>query len=38
LRTSDLVELLNDAGFDTDMWSDREERNGKRVGLLARAR
>lgn len=36
LKTSDLVALLQSAGFETDMWSERDERNGKRVGLLAR--
>ena len=38
LRTSDLVELLREAGFDADIWSERDERNGRRIGLLARAR
>ena len=38
LRTSDLVALLDKAGFDTDIWSERDERNGRRVGLFARAR
>lgn len=38
LKTSDLVGLIHEAGFDVDIWSERDERNGKRVGLLARAR
>lgn len=38
LRTSDLIGLLDEGGFDTETWSERDERNGKRVGLLARRR
>jgi hypothetical protein len=38
LKTSDLVGLIQEAGFDVEIWSERDERNGKRIGLLARAR
>lgn len=38
LKTSDLVTLLDEGGFDVEMWSERDERNGRRVGLLGRAR
>jgi tRNA (mo5U34)-methyltransferase len=36
LKSSDLVGLLQQAGFAVEMWSERDERNGRRVGLLAR--
>ena len=35
LRASDLVGLLEEAGFRAERWSEREERNGRRVGLFA---
>lgn len=36
LRLSDLQSILQEAGFEVDNWGVREERNGPRVGLLAR--
>lgn len=38
LKLSDLSGLLQVEGFDVDVWGVREERNGPRVGLLARRR
>lgn len=38
MRTSDLIELLDEAGFESEIWSERDERNGLRIGLLAQAR
>lgn len=38
LKTSDLIELISELGFNTEIWSDRDERNGRRIGLLARAK
>jgi tRNA (mo5U34)-methyltransferase len=35
LKTSDLKRLLDEAGFKTEVWSERQERNGFRIGLLA---
>lgn len=38
LKLSDIEALLSEAGFATDVWGIREERNGPRVGLLATRR
>jgi tRNA (mo5U34)-methyltransferase len=38
IRTSDLLALLKDSGFEVDVWSERDERNGRRIGVLAQAR
>lgn len=35
LRTADLRQLLEEAGFRTELWSERAERNGPRIGLFA---
>jgi hypothetical protein len=35
LKTADLRQLLEDAGFRTELWSERAERNGPRIGLFA---
>lgn len=35
LRQDDLLTLLDEGGFDCELWSERAERNGARVGLLA---
>ena len=37
LRTADLIDLLKEAGFESEIWSERDERNGRRIGLLAQA-
>lgn len=36
LQQTELVELLERAGFQVEVWSQRDERNGPRVGLFAR--
>lgn len=35
LKTSDLVKLVEEAGLRTELWSERDERNGCRIGLFA---
>ena len=36
LKTSDLKQLLEERDFEIDVWSERQERNGLRVGILGR--
>jgi tRNA (mo5U34)-methyltransferase len=38
MRTSDLIGFLNESGFEVDIWSERDERNGRRIGVLAQTR
>ena len=38
MRTADLIALIEEAGFAVQVWSERDERNGRRIGLLAQAR
>lgn len=34
LKQADLIGFLQEHGFSTDLWSEREERNGLRIGVL----
>jgi SAM-dependent methyltransferase len=38
LKLQDLRAVIESEGFETELWSQRAERNGPRVGLLARRR